>query len=112
MKRTKKLVDEFGVIRKGNKIVPDRLKHKLLEALAELEDNECHRTKTFPKTRLHRVVGVDKAIYRGDIDKISGWRIHVQYNKRDDSLILNDIIEGKKHDDVLKIIKTKKDKYY
>jgi hypothetical protein len=38
------------------KVLPDeQLKIAFLEALAELEDNECHRTRKFPKTRLHKV---------------------------------------------------------
>jgi hypothetical protein len=40
------------------KILPEELKIDFLEALAELEDNECHRTRTFPKTRLHKVTGI------------------------------------------------------
>ena len=50
-----------------------------MDALAELEDHECHRARKFPKTRLHRVFGYKQAVYRADIDKISGWRIHLQY---------------------------------
>ena len=55
MAEIKKLLDEFGVIYEGNKILPDNFKLQFLEALAELEDNECHKTRTFPKTRLHKV---------------------------------------------------------
>jgi hypothetical protein len=79
MAQTLTLCDEYGIIYQAMKILPDDLKIGFLEALAELEDNECHRTRTFPKTRLHKVKGVKQAIYRADIDKISGWRIHVQY---------------------------------
>ncbi|MEG3437123.1 hypothetical protein V0288_08335 [Pannus brasiliensis CCIBt3594] len=50
-----------------------------------------------------------QAIYRADIDKISGWRIHVQYI--DGQIHLKDIIEGQKHDDVRDVIKSKKDRY-
>lgn len=112
MAQIKKLLDEYGIIYEACKILPDTT-HRLdfLEALAELEDNECHRTRTFPKTRLHRVTGVKQAIYRADVNKISGWRIHVQYSKRDDSLHLKDIIEGSKHDDVIKVIKSKSRRY-
>ena len=111
MAEIKKLVDEFGVIYEGNKILPDNFKLQFLEALAELEDNECHKTRTFPKTRLHKVTGVEQAIYRADIDKISGWRIHVQYDKSTGYIILKDIIEGQKHDEVVKVIKSKKNRY-
>ena len=53
--------------------------------------------------------GAKQAIYRADIDKISGWRVHVQYI--DKQIHLKDIIEGQKHDDVLKVIKSKKSRY-
>lgn len=111
MAEIKKLLDEFGIIHEGNKILPDEFKIKFLEALAELEDNECHKKRTFPKTRLHRVTGIEQAIYRADIDKISGWRIHLQYEKQNGYLILKDIIDGQKHDNVIKVIKSKKNRY-
>jgi hypothetical protein len=110
MAQKKTLLDEYGIIHQAIKTLPDE-KHKIqmLEALAELEDNQCHASKTFPKTRFHRVVGYRKAIYRADIDKTSGWRIHVQYNNG--QLHLKDIINGKQHDNVIKIIKAKKNRY-
>jgi len=110
MAELKRLLDEFGIIYDAMKILPDtRLKVEFLEALAELENNECHRTRSFPKTRLHRVRGIKQAIYRADIDKISGWRIHVQYV--DGNIVLKDVIEGSRHDDVIQVIKTKKGRY-
>lgn len=109
MTQIKPLFDQYGVIYEAIKTLPDDLKLDFLEALAELEDNECHRTKSFPKTRLHKVKGVKQAIYRGDIDKISGWRIHIQYINGE--IYLKDIIEGKRHDDVLEVIKSKKGRY-
>ncbi|MGB5960711.1 MAG: hypothetical protein WBG73_08650 [Coleofasciculaceae cyanobacterium] len=109
MTQIKPLLDEYGVIYEAMKILPDELKLDFLEALAELEDNECHRTKSFPKTRLHKVKGVKQAIYRADIDKVSGWRIHIQYINGE--IHLKDIIKGKRHDDVLQVIKSKKDRY-
>jgi hypothetical protein len=109
MSQIKPLVDEYGIIHEAMKILPEELKIDFLEALAELEDNECHKTRTFPKTRLHKVKGIKQAIYRADIDKISGWRIHVQYI--DGKIHLKDIIEGQQHDDVVKVIKSKKDRY-
>src|SRR5271157_1904466 len=82
MARIKCLMDEYAVIREASKILPEAaLKISFLEALAELEDNDCYVKRSFPKTRLHRVTGVQQAIYRADIDKITGWRIHVQYGK-------------------------------
>jgi hypothetical protein len=110
MAQTLNLCDEYGIIYEAMKILPsDELKIDFLEALAELEDNECHRTRKFPKTRLHKVKGVKQAIYRADIDKVSGWRIHVQYINQ--QIHLKDIIEGQKHDDVIDVIKSKKTRY-
>ena len=112
MAEIKKLLDQFGIIHEADKTLPDdSFKLKFLASLAELEDNTCHKTKQFPKTRLHRVTGYDKAIYRADIDKTSGWRIHVQYDKSNNQLVLKDIICGQKHDDVIKVIKSKKERY-
>lgn len=110
MAQTLTLCDEFGIIHEAMKILPDdELKIGFLEALAELEDNECHRTRKFPRTRLHKVKGIKQAIYRADIDKVSGWRIHVQYING--QIHLKDIIEGQRHDDVIEVIKSKKARY-
>ena len=110
MAQTLTLYDEYGIIYQAMKILPDdELKIAFLEALAELEDNECHRTRKFPKTRLHKVKGVKQAIYRADINKVSGWRIHVQYING--QIHLKDIIEGQRHDDVIEVIKSKKARY-
>ena len=110
MAQIKALLDEFGVIHEATKKLPDdRHLLQFLEALAELEDNESHRTRTFSKTRLHRVKGIQQAVYRADIDKISGWRIHIQYTEG--QLHLKDIIEGQRHDDVIEVIKSKKGRY-
>jgi hypothetical protein len=110
MAELKMLLDEYGIIYDAMKMLPDaKLKVEFLEALAELENNECHRTRSFPKTRLHRVSGVRQAIYRADINKISGWRIHVQYI--DGNIVLKDVIEGSRHDDVVRVINSKKGRY-
>jgi hypothetical protein len=56
--QTSALFDGWGVIHDAAKRLPSPdLKPAFIEALAELEDHECHRTRKFPKTRLHRVVG-------------------------------------------------------
>lgn len=110
MAELKPLLDEYGIIYEALKKLPDnKLKVEFLESLAELEDNECHRTRSFPKTRLHRVNGVKQTIYRADINKVSGWRIHLQYVNG--NIALKDVIEGRRHDDTLKVIKTKKGRY-
>jgi hypothetical protein len=104
------LYDEYGIIYEARKILPNNdLKIDFLEALAELEDNQCHRTRNFPKPRLHRIKGIKQAIYRADIDKISGWRIHVQYING--KIHLKDIVPGQRHDDVIEIVKSKKSRY-
>src|SRR5262245_56869017 len=101
MSRIKCLKDEYGVIREAVRVLPDEtLKLAFLDALAELEDNDCYVRKSFPKNRLHRVTGIKQAVFRADIDKISGWRIPIQYGK-DSCIHLKDIIEGQKHDDVI-----------
>ena len=108
--QTKPLFDDYGIIHEAMKTLPtDELKIAFLEALAELEDNEAHKTRNFPKTRLHKVTGIKQAVYRADIDKISGWRLHVQYS--DGEIHLKDIIEGQKHDAVIRVINAKKDRY-
>ena len=110
MAEIKVLLDEYGVIHEACKILPTvDLKLKFLEALAELEDNNAHKTRKFIKTRLHKVIGVKQSVYRADIDKISGWRLHVQYT--DKQLHLKDIIDGQNHDGVIKVITSKKERY-
>lgn len=111
MAEIKALLDAYGVIYDAQKTLPDN-RHRLqfLEAVAELEDNACHRTRQFPVTRLHKVTGVKQAVYRADIDKTSGWRIHLQYFS-DGVLHLKDVIPGAQHDHVVDVIKSKKDRY-
>ncbi len=111
MATAKALLDEYGVIHEASKILPtDGLRLDFLLALAELEDKECHRTRTFPRTRLHKVVGVKQAVYRADVDKTSGWRIHVQF-LCDGRLHLKDIVPARKHDDVTKVVSSKAYRY-
>lgn len=111
MAEIKSILDEFGVIFDAQKTLPDnRLRLKFLEALAELENNECHKRREFPVTRLHKVTGIKQAVYRADVDKTSGWRVHVQYSS-DGVLHLKDLIPGSKHDNVVDVIKSKKGRY-
>ena len=106
----KGIIDDKAVIKKANKLLPIDLCKGFIEAIAELEDNEAHRTRSFPKTRLHKVEGA-KDIYRADIDQISGWRIHLMYGKDDQRLHLCDVLERKEHDRVTKVIKKRKSHY-
>jgi hypothetical protein len=112
MTDVKPLFDQYGVIHEANKILPDD-DHKiaLVEALAELEDNECHRTHNYPITKLHKVVGVKQPIYRAYIKKMSGWRLHLQFNSEVNQLHLKDVVEGSLHDDVIHVIKVKNYRY-
>lgn len=106
----KPLKDSNGVFRQAHKILPSTLVGDFMKAIAELEDNECHRTQTFPHTQLHKVKGTKSDVYRAYIDKIDGWRLHLQYG--DSNFIeLNEILTGQEHDDAAKIIKKRKGKY-
>lgn len=110
MAEIKALLDEYGVIYDAQKLLPDdRHRLQFLEALAELENNECHKNRHFPVTRLHKVAGIKQAVYRADVDKISGWRIHVQYSNG--RLHLKDVIPGSLHDNVVDVVKSKKIRY-
>lgn len=112
MAQPKGLVDDFGILMECQKILPDdRHRLHLLESIAELESSQAHATRSFPKTRLHKITGIKEAIYRADIDKVSGWRLHVQYSRIDQRLHLKDVVPGQRHDDVVKIIKSKQGRY-
>ena len=111
MAEIKGLIDDNGVVYECNKILPEEYKTKLVEVLAELEDNECHKCKSFPKSKLHKVTGANK-VYRAYIDKISGWRLHVQYGE-DKRIHLCEVLKPVEHDrgTKKKTLKNKKDKY-
>jgi len=85
------------------------MKAAFLEALAEREDHGCHRTRKFPRLGSTWLSANKQPVYRADIDKISGWRIHVHYDGG--QIHLKDVIEGQKHDDVLGQIEAKKIRY-
>ncbi len=64
MAQPKGLVDDFGILMECEKILPDdRHRLQLLESIAELENNEAHATRRFPRTRLHKITGIKEAIY-------------------------------------------------
>lgn len=112
MAQPKGLVDDFGILMECQKILPDnRHRLELLESIAELENNEAHATRSFPKTRLHKITGIKEAICRADIDKVSGWRLHVQYSRVDQRLHLKDVVTGQQHDNVMKVIRSKQGRY-
>lgn len=108
----KGLLDKHGVIAKAVKMLSKEdqdLYKDLVEALSELEDNEAHRTRSFPKTRLHKVAGI-KDVYRADIEQMSGWRLHILYGE-DNNIELCDVLDGDEHDQVQIKIKTRKRRY-
>lgn len=106
----KPLKDDNGAIKQAYRDLPQELHNAFFKSLAELEDNECHRTQTFPHTQLHKVTGAKKNVYRAYIDKTSGWRIHLQYG-HNNYIEINEILTGQEHDNAAKIIKTRKGKY-
>jgi len=74
-----RLVDDRGVIRQACKMLPEALKLKFLEALAELQDPESYQKKYFPVSRLKRVKGTRLNIYTLDIEPTSKWLFYLQY---------------------------------
>lgn len=106
----KPLKDNNGAIKQAYEDLPKKLHDDFFKSLAELEDNECHRTQNFPHTQLHKVKGAKKSVYRAYINKVTGWRIHLQYGY-DNYIEINEILTGQEHDDVTKIIKSRKGKY-
>ena len=111
MNNRKTLYDEYGVMFDAEKLLREKipLKVKFLEALAEFEDNECHRSRKFPKTKPHKITGYTEPVYRAYIDKTSGWRIHAMYTGG--SLHLKYVIPGQDHDNTLDVINAKEYRY-
>ena len=111
MAEIKGLIDDNGVIYECNKVLPEEYKTRLVEILAELEDNKCHKCQSFPKSKLHKVIGADK-VYRAYIDKISGWRLRIQYGE-DKRIHLCEVLKPSEYDrgTKKKTLKNKKEKY-
>lgn len=112
MARNKQLKDDLGILYQTYKILPEELIKDALKAIAELEDEECHKTRTFPHTQLHKLVGLPKkadAIYECYINKISGWRYQVRY--KDNYLELLNISSRKEHDNLGKVVKSKMNRF-
>lgn len=103
--QVKKIRDDNGCLHQGYHIVPAEYHDKFLKAIAELEDNDNHVRHTFPITELHKVSGTSKSVYRAYIDKVSGWRLHVQYGDNG-YLLLSEVLPPAEHDDASKVIKT------
>ncbi|HEM4128489.1 TPA: hypothetical protein U1W61_000159 [Streptococcus suis] len=107
----KKIADDYGVLADCSRILPKEYYSDLIEAIAELEDNQRYVQRDFPKTRLHKVTGIKWDVYRADIDKISGWRLHVKFCKDDNRIHLCQVVEGQKHDEVNRVIMSQKDRF-
>lgn len=107
---SKALKDDLAVIAKAYKLLPCDLYKDFIQALAELENNNNHKKHQFPHTELHKIEGTKNNIYRAYINKTKGWRLHVQYGFGG-YLELKDILVGKEHDRVGKIIKSRKNRY-
>lgn len=106
----KPLKDEYGIIMDAVDELPEDLHEAFLKSVKELEDNNAHIKRQFPQTRLHKIEGTKKAIYRADVTKTSGWRIHLQYG--DDNFIrLCDLVSGNQHDEALRVVQSKKERY-
>jgi hypothetical protein len=106
----KPLKDEYGIIKSAKEILPKELWNDFIESIAELEDNNNHITATYPKTRLHKVAGSKKSIYRADIKQTSGWRMHIQFSA-DKFIKLCDLIPQRDHNRTLAVIQQKIDRY-
>ena len=105
----KPLKDEIATIAKALKILPEALFVEFLEVLSELEDNDCHKNRTFPKSNLRKVQGIEDNIYRADIKKQSCYRLHVKYC--DKYIQLCDVLDKAEHDNPTKSIKAKRSRY-
>lgn len=106
--RNKTLIDENGIIRQAwESLSEDKLKMGFLQTLAELTDNNLWkqgaRPKNFPHARVHPLPGRKPLIYRADVDKLSGWRVH--FHLRDKAVVLLDLATGKEHDRVQQVAK-------
>ena len=108
----KSLKDQTGSFAKAYKIIPDNLYSDFFKAIAELEDNECHRSRSFPHTRVHKISGTPKGmdVYRAYINKISGYRIHFKYGEGG-FIELCDILAKEEHDEASEVVKKRKGRY-
>jgi len=103
-------MDEYGVFKDACDNLPEDLRYEFLKSIKELEDNTAHKNRQYPQTRLHKIEGIKKSIYRADVTKISGWRIHVQFGENN-FIRLCDLVEGEEHDNTLKVVAAKKQRY-
>jgi len=84
------LVDERGIIRKALTLLPQQLKGRFLEVLAELEDESCYRYQRFFKSKLKRIKGTKIPLYCVGIDEAERWKLYLYY--QEGKLYLQDII--------------------
>lgn len=108
-----KLKDENGILAEAKKILPIELQDDLLTTLAELEDNDCYVHREWPHCQLHKLdVGkkVKEPVYQCYINQVEGWRLQVQH-AADGFIALCNITKGNEHDNVNKIVKSRKNKF-
>ncbi len=98
------LIDERGIIHKALKLLPNQLRGRFLEVLAELQDESCYRYQRFHKTKLKRIKGTQIPLYCAKIDDAERWKLYLYY--QEGKLYLQDIIYpvAKPHKDSLDII--------
>ena len=93
----KRMLDKTGIIYESEKELPEEYKMRFLSVLAELENNECYKKREFPVSQLHKIEGIE-GIYRAYVDKISGGRIHIKYNKKRQTVELVELLKPSEHD--------------
>lgn len=106
--KVKPLKDGLGVITKAYKILPPEFRDDFFESVSELENNDNHINRT-QRLRIHKIEGTNN-VYRADVDKNSGWRIHFKYNN-DNYIKLCDVLTRQEHDSCLKKIHDRKNRY-
>lgn len=106
----KPLKDDLGVIAKAYKILPVELYNNFLESISKLENNDNHKNRD-QQLRIHKIEGTGKEnVYRADINKTKGWRIHFKYD--DNNYIkLCDVLSNQEHDMCLKKVQDRKNRY-
>jgi len=105
------VVDDDGLIGRAKKLLPEDLMPDLIDAIAELEDNSNFVHRTFHHTKLHLMKGQETPVYIAYVDKISGWRILVQYGEERNEIRLKKLITGEEHDRMANAVKSNKRKF-
>lgn len=83
------LIDDRGIIRQALEVFSEPQTLKFLAALAELQNPQSYKNKSFPLSRLKRLKGTQSNIYTIDIDPTSKWIFYIQY--QDGNLYLREL---------------------